>query len=68
MTSESKKIVSNVQLYVLSRIDLQAKIDFNSFCFHARLLIENPVQRLGATGAGEVLFSLFLFFEISRIT
>ena len=36
------------------------KCDLDSFCRHIRLLMENPVQRLGATGAGEVLPFLFL--------
>ena len=33
--------------------------DQNNYLLHARLLIDNPLQRLGATGAGEVKYSLY---------
>lgn len=37
----------------------QSVKDQNNYLLHARLLIDNPLQRLGATGAGEVKYSLY---------
>lgn len=65
-TYEVLKNFTIIHVPTRSSYVLPTNCHFNSSSNHIRLLMENPVQRLGATGAGEVLLFLGLLISPFR--